>query len=59
MYYGSHFTVDNIGLTNYDSKPNLVKVGYTSNILTPLSDYDYVDSWTDDYLIYKTLGKKQ
>ena len=59
MYYGSHFTVDNIGLTNYDSKPNLVKVGYTSNILTPLSDYDYVDSWTDDYLIYKTLGKQQ
>ena len=24
-----------------------------------LPDYDYVDSWTDDYLIYKTLGKKQ
>lgn len=59
LYHGSYFTLDNIELTNYDNKPEIVKVGYTSNILPPIPDYDYVDPWTDDYLLYNTLGKKR
>lgn len=57
LNHGSHYTLDDIRITNYDVKPNLIKVGFTSNVLTPLKDYVYVDPWTNAYLIYNTLGK--
>lgn len=58
QYYGaSYFTLDNIEITNYDFKPTIVKVGFTSNLIKPLSDYSYVNTWSDSYLVVYTKGK--
>lgn len=57
MYSGSTYSLDNIVITNYDAKPQKVEVGFTSNVLPYWTDYKYVDTWTDDYLIRNTKGK--
>lgn len=57
MYCASYFTLDNIRIVNYDLKPNVVKVGFTSNVLKPYADYSYVNTWSDQYLVVFTEGK--
>ncbi len=54
---GSTYSLGNISVVNYDKKPNIVEVGFKSNILPKIGDYQYVDTWTDDYLISFTGGK--
>lgn len=54
---GSTFSFGNISVVNYDKKPNIVEVGFTSNILPKIGDYQYIDTWTDDYLVSFTGGK--
>ena len=57
-YYGaSYFTLDNIQITNFDVNPSVIKVGFTGNLIKPLSDYSYVNSWSDSYLVVFTKGK--
>ncbi len=58
FYGASYFKLDNIQLVNYDAKPSTVRVGFTSNIIKPFADYAYVDTWSDDYLVVFTRGKK-
>lgn len=57
MYSASYFNLDNIEIVNYDSKPNIIKVGFTTNVLKPYTDYAYVNTWSDSYLIPFTKGK--
>ena len=56
-YSASYFNLDNIEITNYDYKPNVVTVGFTTNVLKPLGDYAYVNTWSDSYLLQFTKGK--
>ena len=42
---GSTYTLDNLGLYNWDENGNVIDTGYTSNIPDYVSDYDYVDPW--------------
>lgn len=55
--YGSWYSIDNIMLKNYDKNPTLVTVGFESNRLPPMPDYDYKDPYLDSYLISHTGGK--
>ena len=57
MKSASFYDIDNIVLTNYDAVPNVVKTGFESNVLPVWTDYKYVDTWTDDYLISHTKGR--
>ena len=56
-YSASYFNLDNIEITNYDYKPNVITVGFTTNVLKPLGDYAYVNTWSDSYLLQFTKGK--
>lgn len=56
-YQSTSLTVDDILLMNCDKEPNLVNVGFTSNIMLPTKDFEFIDTWTDDYLISFTKGK--
>lgn len=53
----SYFTLDEITLFNLDKNPETVRVPFISNVKTPIGDYDYVDHYTDDYLITYNGGK--
>ena len=57
MYSASYFNLDNIEITNYDYKPNVITVGFTTNVLKPIGDYEYVNTWSDSYLLQFTKGK--
>lgn len=54
---GSFYTLDNIVICNYDKNPTLVQTLFKTNILTPILDAEYIDPFTDDYLIINTGGK--
>ena len=56
-YVSSSGKWDNIMVMNLDKQPNKVEVGFTSNVIKPTKHYEYVDTWTDDYLISNTKGK--
>ena len=56
-YMSTSATIDNLTLLNFDKAPNKVEIGFTSNVIAPTKHYEYVDTWTDDYLIANTKGK--
>ena len=56
-YQSTSMTIDDILLMNLDKNPNTVNVGFTSNIVPPTKDFEFIDTWTDDYLISFTKGK--
>ena len=56
-YISSSATFDNLQVLNFDKEPNKVEVGFTSNVIEPTKDFEYIDTWTDDYLIVNTKGK--
>lgn len=56
-YMSTSVTIDNVSVLNYDKEPNKVEVGFTSNIIAPTKNYEYIDTWTKDYLIEYTKGK--
>ena len=56
-YISSSGKWDNLTIMNFDKSPNKVEVGFTSNVLKPTKHYEYIDTWTDDYLIANTKGK--
>ena len=56
-YVSTSAKMDNLLVLNFDKEPNKVEVGFTSNIIAPTKNYEYIDTWTDDYLIANTKGK--
>jgi hypothetical protein len=56
-YLSTSVTWDNLTVMNYDAEPKKVEVGFTSNVVKPTKHYEYIDTWTDDYLIRNTKGK--
>lgn len=53
----SYFTLDDIKIFNYDKNPTSVDIPFVSNRKNSIADYDYVDRYTDDYMIWNTGGK--
>ncbi len=45
---GSTYTIDNLGLYNWDENGNVIEVGYTSNVPEFVGDYDYIDPWVTE-----------
>jgi hypothetical protein len=56
-YLSTSVTWDNVTVMNFDANPKKVEVGFTSNVIEPTKHYEYIDTWTDDYLIANTKGK--
>lgn len=47
----SFYKIDDIKIENLDNKPNYKETEFVSNRVDPIPDFDYNDTWTDDFLV--------